>query len=269
MGSSIETSDQPDVLWHYTTFSTLRKIVETQSLLGRDYRLLNDSTEVKQGAKWIADWVRHQKDFDYGPDGADYFCDRLEDFEEEACPFVISFSAARDKLSMWRGYADAVHGSEGVAIGFDRADLRAITYESNFIGPTAVAYDHNSFLKIVSVVTDFDLTPLSGWEGYLNLKMVPALVKHEAFVEEAEWRIADLYPYKNLGTEFVEVEGEQRLKLKLTTNKVSLNYMCGIRKVLVGPKGNKAAVDNFVRVALRGEAGTSNVLVEKSDIPFL
>ncbi|WP_323781569.1 DUF2971 domain-containing protein [Leisingera sp.] len=258
-----------DLLWHYTTFQTFRRIVESQSLLARDYRLLNDGMEIKLGAKWVTDWLGSQEEFDFGNVCPEYFIQQYQDFEDAHCPFVISFSAARDRLSMWRGYADAVHGSDGIAIGFDRADLIKIALASRVFGPEKVAYDREAFEEILASKIRQGLTKFGGWQDYLMLKDIPPFVKSSTFAEEEEWRIVDPNPYLARQRMLTEIGGEYRSVLSLNACDEPLSYKFGIREVLVGPKGNKAAIDNYVRVALQGAEGVQSVTVRKSEIPFI
>jgi len=85
------------ILYHYTSLSTLFKILENDSLQLSNLKFTNDSSEGKiLGEKWLDD---------NGYKGND---------------FIFCITKMKDLLSQWRGYCP----DGGVSIGFDIADVR-------------------------------------------------------------------------------------------------------------------------------------------------
>jgi hypothetical protein len=116
----LEVNNQ-DIIWHYTSNDALLGVVETGTLYATQVSCLNDSTEVRYGAKLLRDAFMNIQ------------TDAMEErvlleriikatVEEPATPtnlpsawFVTCFSKEKDDLSQWRAYSG---GENGYAIAF-------------------------------------------------------------------------------------------------------------------------------------------------------
>ncbi len=108
-------------LYHYTTISTLQNIIDSNSFHLRDYRYLNDPTEVKYTINILEEVLNKLKSKNkITEDGIRTFhsCLSLAEIENkqgyEYPPHILSFSEDRDNLSMWRAYAN---NAKGITIG--------------------------------------------------------------------------------------------------------------------------------------------------------
>src|SRR5271167_915143 len=110
-----------DVIWHYTTGDALLSVVETGTLYATQVSCLNDSTEIRYGAKLLRDaFMNIQTD----ATEEKLLLERIikATVEEPAAPtnlpsawFVTCFSQEKDDLSQWRAYSG---GENGYAIAF-------------------------------------------------------------------------------------------------------------------------------------------------------
>jgi Protein of unknown function (DUF2971) len=127
----------PEVLWHYTSFSGLKGIVDSRNIFASDIRFLNDSQELihaKFLLEEIADYEKKQlteaASLNEIPPIVGNALRREIQWLFEAGPlhsnllqvFVACFSGAKDQLSQWRGYS---YGTSGVSIGFDLREIRS------------------------------------------------------------------------------------------------------------------------------------------------
>jgi hypothetical protein len=123
------TKPIPKNLWHYTSHSGFKGIVESKSIYATDLRFLNDRQEFIHArdlalklsdavldAAGIAgpfhETVKNAVGYAFGT--GPLRPDRLQ-------VMVASFSEAQDQLSQWRGYSG---GSSGVSVSFDLSMIR-------------------------------------------------------------------------------------------------------------------------------------------------
>jgi len=121
----------PKKLWHYTSIEGFYGITTTKQIYATDLRFLNDREEFTHARKLTEELI--QESPETGPNG--YGLREIVRqtikylFDPGIGPlrpdylqfFVVSFSAAEDQLSQWRGYS---RGSSGASLGFDLSRLR-------------------------------------------------------------------------------------------------------------------------------------------------
>ncbi len=97
-----ETNKIGETLYHYTTVTGLKGIIESESVWFTDFRHMNDPSEIKHGIELCRDVIRLRKP---GKDGrvalfldclADFM--RLDNFSRALEYFIGSFSRASDDL---------------------------------------------------------------------------------------------------------------------------------------------------------------------------
>jgi len=116
----LEFNDQ-EIIWHYTSGDALLRIIETGTLHATQVSCLNDSTEIRYGAKLIREAFTN---IHTDAKEEKLLLDRImkATVEEPAAPtnlpsawFVTCFSQEKDDLSQWRAYSG---GENGYAIAF-------------------------------------------------------------------------------------------------------------------------------------------------------
>lgn len=115
----------PDILYHYTSLETLRRIIESDSLYASDALYLNDSKEFVHAVDAIVTRINILLN-DTVLDGESKIAlahlGTLLTKGQMIPAHVTSFSEKCDDLSQWRGYTPA---GQGVCIGFDVPSLKS------------------------------------------------------------------------------------------------------------------------------------------------
>lgn len=202
-------SERPTrILYHYTSLSSLRGIVNSKSLYATDIRFFNDAAEMAHTAHLVRDEIGLRL-----RQTTSRYVNLLNQFSEWVsnrltsghAQFVASFTAQGNILSQWRGYCPT---GLGVSIGFNHITLRERSEEQCF-GLGRCRYNLAEQRKIVENIVDAveDLADLRGEnrdsskrhpsnsyydvfeEIEESLLKVAALLKHPAFHEEEEWRV--------------------------------------------------------------------------------
>jgi hypothetical protein len=199
-------SEEPQrTLYHYTSLTGLKGIVEQRNFWVSDIRYLNDSEELRHLAKWLNDtagrleqslgpkkvltqfreWLRHRLLIDFGP-----------------TLFVGSFTERGNLLSQWRGYCQ--HG-RGLSIGFSPSKIIEYTRRHSFVIGRCI-YDSQTKSCLAEQVINEIITaaerngessefhPSQSYYGTFaetepELLRIAALVKDDGFHEEKEWRV--------------------------------------------------------------------------------
>lgn len=126
----MEKESTNNVLYHYTSFSTLNEILRHNSLRASDLRFLNDKNEFKIWFNVFDNVMMAMKQKD------DYlsfalFLDSIKDEIDtyrNYNSYVTCFSHERDLLSQWEMYGD---NCKGIAIGFDKDKLIKMMFKYN------------------------------------------------------------------------------------------------------------------------------------------
>jgi hypothetical protein len=206
----------PPLLFHYTSAAGLQGIVQDRKLWATDLRFLNDSSELALALELLrTEFDRipmpEPDGYEDGPDGPTPWWDGwvrnpveryLREWEDHFRCYVTCFCATDDLLSQWRGYT----AGQGYSIGFDPVGLRTVPPHGNSFedveGPVlAVArYDRVGVASILATWAEriaANRTGHPGTQGWHEVWWILPLlasVKHEAFLEENEWRVVQVEP---------------------------------------------------------------------------
>lgn len=199
--------DSPEApLYHYTGIASLEGIANYRSLWASNIYYLNDSKELLHACE-ILDGVLEEPGFVFGPKDKPrnrFIRDlRLWATNLSHKPnnlFVFSLSAERSLLSQWRSYTP--HG-KGVSIGFSTGLVREIAWNNNMrLGKCL--YDYPSQEALISSLVEslwttacqrpelpaLECVYFPFFEEFrIQILQVLALIKHDAFSEEQEWRL--------------------------------------------------------------------------------
>jgi hypothetical protein len=184
----------PDRLYHYTTLSGMRGILETGVFWASDIRHMNDSTESTYAADFVKQVLAGRRD--RLSEGL------LENFRQhggipgggtEWFPFAVCFCGTRDFLSQWRGYT---REGEGVAVAVPFAALRP--YAGHELALVRVCYEPrqqrdaiNSLMDCATVMwneapphTKPEADCLLGITGYILIQLLLGLKNPDFFEED-------------------------------------------------------------------------------------
>lgn len=287
-----EQKSMPDVIWHYTPYETLLKILGSKSLWATHVSCVNDASEVRHLFDLLFEQL-HGREVD--PQLSPLF-DYLKglggkDYADSSEWFVTSFCTECDDLNLWRAYAGA---DGGVAVGFESREVVGRAWKDELRGghqgfpetyvlPVAYCAAKKKELvqKLLAATERLFKADLDGqdhrtwpeefWAAWQDqIAAVAPLVKDEAFQSEKEWRlITKLHASRQSSLKFLarRTTITRHLPLELRPIADADPAMLPIVKIKIGPGGHqtltKANVEELLR--LKGYIG---VRVTCSKIPF-
>ncbi|WEK03899.1 MAG: hypothetical protein P0Y65_17150 [Candidatus Devosia phytovorans] len=275
-------------LYHYTSLSGLKGIVEENGFWASDNRFLNDTEENLEGLRLARDTLGHASRRSRISGFASILEGVLEKLSspQEFGNFVACFSTSRDDLGQWRGYA-----AGGLCLVLAKPGDGEVPV---FFGPEQMPYKaiydgRQKRVLLLSIIRRFELQygldvvamgdrmPRAHdghYVDYLSEAIAAGILgfKHEAFKQEAEVRIvlshrqADLYdgglrfrigptgiiPYLRTGDHNGSKKHGGRLPLK---------------EVVVGPSPRQTLTAHSVETFLRYK-GYSATKVTLSGVPY-
>jgi len=273
--------DSNELLYHYTTTDSFLSIVNGGELWASHIRYLNDTSEQRLAWDHVRARISNRL-----KTASDEVRERLLPFQSLANSpldldlYVLCFSKdGGDRLSQWRGYGE----SGGVAIGFEAGELIkrcshfvtecsrnrpypmgwAFLNQVRYVEPTE---DDQSNLVIDLFIDNPNPTEtesrFSKEEVFsLRISLSSANLKHKAFQEENEWRVAIF----DVPAESVQY----RCRRSMIVPFVGFDLGKGspewplIQRVVVGPSPHQSETAAAIMKRLDGR-----IVVEKSSVPF-
>ena len=271
------TGKLPKQLFHYTNAAGFLGILETQRMWATDASCLNDRQEVIYAKELITEQLEQLCEYpDWNPTfritpdeqtRLNEVRDRFLSVQIISDVFVASFSTKIDSLSQWREYGSYNIGISGLAL-----QRCAQQYTDAFLG--RCVYDQPVQLDLVrylvqSLIIEYrsHSDPQKLEEELLSiLYRYGALLKHDSFREEAEWRIVlsdmqnlEFREHKNIVVPFVTVDVRNALKTRGNDPVVPL--------IALGP-GNDRVAERTMRRLTEKMLGFE-AFVWRSDTPYL
>lgn len=280
----------PSPLYHYTSDVGLRGILESGRIWLTDMFRLNDPSELRHGFSHAVKLLSERAKT--GPEEAQLFAEIFADvitdgLERSAHYFVCSFSTNGDELGQWRAYAD---NGRGYALGFDGkalenafgTDLRSSTYHITY-DDDVLADIQRRLVEGMFDLISFDL--ISGRQpGRIDGATVVAYMKelavalaknaleaalffkHEAYINEAEFRFRQLYAAK------VPVPGlKRRYRSSEVVKYREFDWRSvkpeALKRIVVGPAVDRHKGKRFVEDCLEA-FHTGSVEVVHSGVPY-
>jgi Protein of unknown function (DUF2971) len=199
------------LLAHYTSLSTLEKILETDEIWFSNPLFMNDLEEVRFGVLRGVDLVRGSREISDACRFASraqlftqYFNHYFQTFESEHAfdtyVFCLSEHDREDRdgmLSMWRGYGS---NGNGAAIVFDAGQFKPVDRAPLIIarvhygsGEERIAWLEGTLTKCARILRDTEIPDdklyLAAHALFERIKVFALFSKHRGFAEEREWRI--------------------------------------------------------------------------------
>lgn len=294
----LENNDQPYILYHYTTFSTFKKIIEgmkneennnySNSLILRATKIdqLNDLKEFKLATELLANLIK-QHENSLNDRESKHIANKLnkDKWKDIATfcglktlPFITSFSSNPDNLPMWQNYGDK---GQGIALGIKKMKINDIWDKSNKDKPIWVKciYDESPLRKKFKKAVEeylYDIINFEGgglkFKGFPNITLLSAKfseLKHIAFDYEQEWRLVKICS---------KSEAEKKKKYYKSRSYIEHRLPKNILKeIIIGPTANKNVTKKGVKNILKDvgynveedKANNGNfVSVKCSGIPY-
>ena len=200
----------PELLFHYTTSSGMRGIVDSSRLWATNYRFLNDTSEVGYGAGLFEALVRERL-VGLENDVLSEFLTRTlrtaNSFDGMVDCYIACFCERDDLLNQWRSYAGS---GGGYALGLRAKEIGRrwgqLERTQDFV-LRKVIYDVNVQTRLLSEVIDKTMSALATDTDAVSVADANNLIarccqfvraevsdylvsfKHPAFAVEEEWRI--------------------------------------------------------------------------------
>jgi Protein of unknown function (DUF2971) len=244
----------PDLLYHYTTAGSLKKIIESREMFATHIAFLNDAREYFEAIESLVRriWFRLNRE---GINESDreflsvlFRSLQQTDLHNLYPFFVLCFSEKRDSLAQWRSYG---RGEGGISIGFCAQRLSAfsethsarlvkVIYEVNRITDLCDRYIGMALTAFKKTTPDLnkikDTEYMARWINTLfqETSILAVMVKNSAFYEEMEWRVIFRI------SEMSDIQFREKpeylspfIKIKLLEDRTP--ETCPLRSVQIGP----------------------------------
>ncbi len=291
-------------LFHYTSFSGLKGILESRAIWLTPHRNLNDPSEIEHGKNIILSCIENSIK-KRNCKMHSFLCDFLKDIVEKGYrTFITSFCDKEDYLPAWRYYGD---DGAGYSIGFKNSYFKREKSPTDKCHATLffrVTYGENNFKnrinKILSTAEEiypdwFEQNPSTIIE-YLDhlvgnfLTLLPT-VKNIDYQDEREWRNCLIriyfqeenlwYPYGLPPTPYLIADqvGPEKLRPFLKNFKPTIFRIkseefayTDIDKIYIGPRLDfitaKIAVKSFLKSKGIDEKDINAINIVPSKRPF-
>lgn len=201
---------QPDLLFHYTSASGMRGILDTSRLWATNYRFLNDASEVGYGVRLFEELVQERLARIENDVLAEFLSRTLQTangFDGMFDCYIACFCKRDDLLTQWRTYAGS---GGGYALGFSTKEIGRrwgqLERAQDFV-LRQVVYEVDRQTALLSEVIDKTTEILTaGTSGasvadannviarccqFVRAEVADYLIsfKHPAFAVEEEWRL--------------------------------------------------------------------------------
>lgn len=290
------------LLAHYTSVSTLEKIVSTDQVWLSNPLYMNDLEELRFGMNAGADDFRSSQHLAQVCESSEKHAFLVKTFDELFSnydsnhvldTYVMCLSEHTPGkndglLSMWRGYGA---NGNGVAIVFDTAKLEPSEASPFIVGrvryknhPERLEWIDKTLRQLAQVLSRAELSEenlsLAAHVFIERLKLFALFTKHDGFAEEQEWRIVYMNerdPQGLMSPMFgyaITGRGVEP-KLKLEFSKVSQVLGSGVSLeslvdlIILGPSISSVLSENSVRrmLTVAGQADLAG-FVTASSIPY-
>lgn len=280
-------------LFHYTTFDSLQKILQSRVVRASDVRYQNDSSEYMYSvdllANHVAELTANGSLVGFEKVCLDSLVMRAQASGSGEDSYIFCLSENENQLSQWRGYS----GGGGVAVGFGLNRLEALAKLAN---ASLVKCEYNRTVHeqgIADFVTKIrqdiaphaNLPPVNAvklfWWGPKGAKLggraeefmrLATSYKHPKFLEEAEWRLV-AFGEESKRRVRISVDGMPIPYVPISIaesdhdNGVRLWHQVPIMRLILGPNSNAVAVERSTWAMFFAEDIIPPPL-EQSGIPF-
>lgn len=282
----VDTERPPETVYHYTTLSGLKGILERKLLWCSHVRYLNDMTEYIKGLKIARDVALKASLPSLPLSWQTILSNCLDTAETGLRVFVASFSDdGGDRLSQWRGYCNS---GAGFSVGFDTEPLRRYgdaaktgylrllrrcIYSDKEMVEFVEGLNGKLAGRVRENLSDLSKNPqlianmMTNFAYAIAIKA--ATLKHRGFNEEREWRLIgiEIGP-KKLRPEMLDFHQSRHsyvphLEIPLCGDSETL----ALNRITIGPSPHPDDAAGSVRMLLEKYGVTCGSVVS-SEIPF-
>jgi hypothetical protein len=295
MNSHLENSDLPEILYHYTSQTGLKGMLNDKTIWASKIHYLNDSKEFALAL----DLARCELNERINAATSKVDCSRLELLRDTIYTIeriegvntcVCCFSKRGDALSQWRGYGDG--DNAGFSVGFTKEWFTRVK-ETPDLSLIRCIYDPERRQRLVQDEIDEFLAnnadkepdywdrnrlhvdpdrprtfvPLrhAGDDFAASLALIAPRIKHESFEDEKEWRLVA----ENVSAH--ELHHRPGRSMLIPYYKIPIgddDKFDSIREIVVGPTPHPKLSAASVRSLAKAAGLDRKDLVKTTRIPF-
>lgn len=257
-----ESKVEPELLFHYTSYSGLLGILQSKTLWATSVRHLYDEKELKLGLELVIKRIEETLISDDLKSKLIIDINRRKRLRLGA----ISFSGRDDLLSQWRGYAP-----KGCCIGFSHAALLELVNRQSFFmmnclyddqGINSLSHEIRSIIVKLSRETYYD-------EGVDRFCSYAAFVKHSSFDQEDEHRIVTSGPFLTNSWEYrvgdAGIIPYVRFGLSMQIPTKQQPFV----QIRVGPGQDFERAENAIRLLIESCCPGIEIPILPSDVPLV
>jgi hypothetical protein len=266
------------LLYHYTSQSTMLKILDSKSFWATHIRYLNDSSEFNYAFGILQEALEIVRSKSLSNPQRSFLDAVLQHITriEEHNVYVVCFSEVPDLLSQWRGYSP--NGS-GVSLAFTTGDLRDLARGQGFRLERCLYDKQEQIQRLVDELHNFigmiiDREDAPADERALILAddfatdiflHIAAFFKHQAFSEEREWRLVlgGLPMLTDLNFRIAGSTVTPYIRFALVFEGESI----ALSGIVIGPTPHPELVESAMKMLIV-KHGLREVRVQRSAIPF-
>ncbi|MFX4223349.1 MAG: DUF2971 domain-containing protein [Thalassobaculum sp.] len=266
-------SQEPDIIWHYTSTEGLLGICETNEIWASNTNFLNDSSELKYGIRFFQNRINILID-----ESESFFIktigQKLVHHLENSAPddtYVASFTRNPDLLSQWKGYGSTT-GS--FSIGFDTRKI-----EKSFSRVRYLETEHDEAwgffkkyfldfceeMRMGNLTSEYSIDMAARFMKN-TVELESTIIKHSAFSEESEYRIWSLESSLEAETRGLNLRNKNGALIPYFPINIENSLKC-ISKIIVGPHQNPE--QQLIALQKYFQSKGADIEVELSSIPFL
>ncbi len=276
-------TERSGLIYHYTSFDTIYKIISNKCIWASDIRCLNDRNELKIGVEifnQVISYLENTEDYVLYEADVKVLLSQIVQKSSNSI-FNASFSYDGDLLSQWRAYGD---NGQGICIGINKEKFISMLEEEadtdSYYGLDLNYSISDCFNELLDQITEFIRNCYAKQISTFNYretkdyydereKLIDLIwttiltIKDNAFFEEKEWRV--LYIQDKL-KQMKPIEYFSKGNMMVPYIRIDLKNI-PIELIRLGPcvinqEVNKIAIQDFLL------SNGINASVETSKIPY-
>lgn len=285
----IDSDEQPEILWHYTSIDVAFKILTKKQLRVTHNAFLNDAMEVHSGFETIIEVLRKETQDDdvLGPEDIKKFKKILKHTVRSPLGYyIISFSENKNLTTQWQAYTQP---EGGCAIGFNFAILKEM-FSSLQRSPVRINPDYSWWNEMPKSALCKCLYPTPNNEKEIHKKVITNInsivqekidtkslienyrefftcyvmsIKNSCFQQEDEWRL--LFRPTD---EQIQYDEKLRPYFDINIEREDIELSELISKIIVSSRGNRSASIKKLKFLRTAIDELKNISIIKSRLPL-
>lgn len=273
--------DEEALIYHYTSPTGLKSILENRELWASDFAFLNDKSENRYLYEILKSTIEDKRlssklDLEFLNKLNKIVDRRMDEIPNNYYRYICSFSSNRDSLSLWNYYTKTATGT-GYNIGFEWKTLveNFKLTEEQEIKCGKVVYDRDKQVHILEMMVigyNCDFTTASSEKDRIQvlselkscLDILSAYIKHPAFMNEEEVRFCITQKIVSAMPRKAKYRESNGIMIPF----LPINFLSdSVKSVSISP-ANVKGISEYGLSGMLMDLGYSGVSVKPSEIPL-